>query len=276
MPGVNPGQKGESVENSKVIVSSGKTVQDAINQGLQQLNLSEDQVEIEIIKEGSRGIFGFGAEEAVVQLVPKGQPAAKPESEALQADVSPEAEEITKDHVPTPLKEAEEKGEYAPLAPEVDEATHKRVKEILETLLEKMSVKGEVQIRVGHNLVEPGETPPLTLDVTGPDLGVLIGKRGETLQALQFVVRQILSKEAGRWIPVVVDVESYLVRRRKSLKQLANRMADRVAFSKRKVVLEPMSAQERRIIHLQLREHEQVYTQSIGDGERRKVVIYPK
>lgn len=270
MLSANPGQKGESVENSKVIISSGKTVQDAINQGLQQLNLSEDQVEIEIIKEGSRGIFGFGAEEAVVQLAPKGQPTTKPESE------TPQAEAITKDHVTTPLKEAEEKGEYAPLAPEVDEATHKRGKEILETLLEKMSVKGEIQVRVGHNLVEPGETPPLTLDVTGPDLGVLIGKRGETLRALQFVVRQILSKEAGHWIPVVVDVESYLVRRRKSLKQLANRMADRVAFSKRKVVLEPMSAQERRIIHLQLREHEHVYTQSIGDGERRKVVIYPK
>jgi spoIIIJ-associated protein len=208
--------------------------------------------------------------------VPKGQPVAKPESETPQADVSLETEEITKDRVTTPLKEAEEKGEYAPLAPEIDEATHKRAKEILETLLEKMSVKGEVQVRMGHNLVELGETPPLTLDVTGPDLGVLIGKRGETLRALQFVVRQILSKEAGHWIPVVVDVESYLVRRRKSLKQLANRMADRVAFSKRKVVLEPMSAQERRIIHLQLREHEQVYTQSIGDGERRKVVIYPK
>lgn len=276
MPGVNPGQKGESVENSKVTISSGKTVQDAINQGLQQLNLSEDQVEIEIIKEGSRGIFGFGAEEAVVQLTPKVQPAARPESEISQADVSPQAEEITKGHVTTPLKEAEEKGESELLALEVDEATCKRAKEILDTLLEKMSVQGEIEVRVGHNLVEPGETPPLTLDVTGPDLGVLIGKRGETLRALQFVVRQILSKEAGRWIPVVVDVESYLVRRRKSLKQLANRMADRVAFSKRKVVLEPMSAQERRIIHLQLREHEQVYTQSIGDGERRKVVIYPK
>lgn len=276
MLSANPGQKGESVENSKVIISSGKTVQDAINQGLQQLNLSEDQVEIEIIKEGSRGIFGFGAEEAVVQLAPKVQPTAKPESEISQADVPSEAEEITKDYVTTPLKEAEEKGESEPLAPEVDEATYKRAKEILDTLLEKMSVEGEIQVRVGHNLVEPGEPPPLTLDVTGPDLGVLIGKRGETLRALQFVVRQILSKEAGHWIPVVVDVESYLVRRRKSLKQLANRMADRVAFSKRKVVLEPMSAQERRIIHLQLREHEHVYTQSIGDGERRKVVIYPK
>jgi spoIIIJ-associated protein len=275
MLGANPGQKGESVENSKVITSSGKTVQDAITQGLQQLNLSEDQVEIEIIKEGSRGIFGFGAEDAVVQLTPKVPPTAKPESETSQADVSQEAKEITSDHVTTPLKEAEEKKE-SPLAPEVDEVMQKRAKEILATLLEKMSVKGEIQVRTGHNLVEPGEPPPLTLDVTGPDLGVLIGKRGETLRALQFVVRQILSKEAGHWIPVVVDIESYLVRRRKSLKQLANRMADRVAFSKRKVVLEPMSAQERRIIHLQLREHEHVYTQSIGDGERRKVVIYPK
>jgi len=125
-------------------------------------------------------------------------------------------------------------------------------------------------------LVDPGERPPLTLDITGADLGLLIGRKGETLRALQFVMRQILSKEAGRWVPVVVDVESYLVRRRKNLQQLADKMADRVVFSGRKVALEPMPAQERRIVHIQLRNHQHVYTNSVGEGERRKVVILPR
>lgn len=276
----NPSQKDEGVKNNKSITSSGKTVQEAIQQGLQRLNLVEDQVEIEIIKEGSRGIFGFGAEEAVVQLTPKAQPPLAPTPQVdAPAEVAPAAPtELTPVEIPAePVAEkveATDKGQPVPSG--VDEATQKRAKEILETLLQNMSVKSEVQARLGYDLVEPDETPPLTLDVTGHDLGVLIGKRGETLGALQFVVRQILSKEFGHWLPVVIDVESYLVRRRKSLQQLANRMAERAALGKRKVVLEPMSAQERRIIHLQLRAHDQVYTESIGDGEKRKVVIYPK
>ena len=292
MQDVDPEQKrDESVKNRASLEVSAKTVQDAISQGLQQLNLTEDQVKIEVINEGSRGILGFGAEDAVVLLTPHPPPVSEePEAEAERSGSATAVE--TPDHkdmaMNTTLAQqveappAEDEPAPAEAAPrltsidEVDEATQQRAKEILETLLEKMSVNAEINIRAGYDLVEEGETIPVTLDITGRDLGVLIGRRGETLQALQFVLRQILSKDVGRWIPVVVDVESYLVRRRKSLKQLAKRMADRVAFSKRKVMLEPMSAQERRIIHLQLRDHDEVYTQSIGEGSRRKVVIYPK
>jgi spoIIIJ-associated protein len=281
MPSANQSQDERSVK------SSGKTVQDAIQQGLAQLSLTEDQVEIDVVKEGSRGILGFGAEDAVVVITPKTAP--QPEPTAL--DDTP-AVEVEEDSISSVADFPESESDYdqdfeaddsdedfEPVAGDTQAEPidqEKRAQEILETLLDKMSVKANVSVRQGDDLVDPGEVPPLTLDITGSDLGVLIGRRGETLRALQFVVRQILSKEAGRWVPVVVDVESYLVRRRKSLQQLAKRMAERAAFSKRKITLEPMSAQERRIIHLQLRDHDAVYTQSVGEGERRKVVIFPK
>jgi len=295
--GADLDQKRDENEKNNSIQSRGKTLEIAIEQGLAQLNLSEDQVAIDVIQEGSRGIFGFGAEDAIVRLTPKVPLASEDEAVEAKAaragtdetetdnrsDDGPEATAEarpaeTKPETVQPETSAPESTPSDSITTEVgiDETTQKRAREILDTLLQKMSVQAEVLMRVGHDLVEPGETPPLTLDITGSDLGVLIGRRGETLRALQFIVRQILSKEAGHWIPVVVDVESYLVRRRKSLKQLAERMADKVVSSNRKVTLEPMSAQERRIIHLQLRDHEAVYTQSIGEDERRKVVIYPK
>ena len=105
---------------------------------------------------------------------------------------------------------------------------------------------------------------------------ILIGRRGETLRALQYMTRLMLSRKLERWVPVIVDVESYRVRRRRSLRQLANRMADRVAFSQQRVVLEAMPPNERRIIHIALRAHPQVTTKSIGEGDNRKVTILPK
>ena len=267
-------EKNESEKNSLSLTVQAKTVEEAVDQGLNQLNLSKEQVQIEIIREGSRGILGFGAEDAVVTLTPR-----QPDGSFTSLEETPPAPaakvmdaQLTSE---SPL-EAQHDQNNLPSTTDADSETRTRAKEILEALLEKMSVSADVTVREGHDLVEPGEEIPLALDITGSDLGVLIGRRGDTLRALQFVVRQILSKDAGHWVPVVVDVESYLVRRRKSLKQLAKRMSERAAFSKRKVTLEPMSAQDRRIIHLQLRDSEDVYTQSVGEGDRRKVVIFPK
>ncbi len=234
------------------VESKGKTVDEAIANGLAALNLTAEQVDIDIINHGSRGILGLGAEEAVVRLTPKETaPVAEP---VPAADPVPPAEADTG----------------------FDAALVGRAKEILQALLENMSLEGTVTSRLGTDLVDADDQPPLVLDIEGSDLGLLIGRRGETLQALQFVTRQILNKEMGRWVPVVVDVESYLARRRKTLQQLADRMAERVVSSGRRVALEPMSAHERRIIHMHLRNHDSVYTESTGEGERRKVVILPK
>lgn len=292
MQGVNPEKKVSGNKEDSIEVTA-KSVQDAIAQGLSQLNLTEDQVHIDVLREGSRGIFGFGSEEAAVKLTPKDQVnASGPDittepAETIEDIVSSEVSASTSvtnsvqaiDEIQVPDEAEVSEGSSFSDAIEdvnVDVATQQRAVEILATLLEKMSVQAEVLLRPGHELVEPDEEPPLILDITGNDLGVLIGRKGETLRSLQFVVRQILSKELGQWVPIVVDVESYLVRRRKSLMQLAVRMADKVAMSRDKVMLEPMSAQERRIVHMQLRDREDIYTQSIGDNERRKVVIYPR
>lgn len=248
------------VQNQNASVESkGKTVNEAIANGLAQLNLSAEQVNVEVLSEGSRGILGLGAEDAVVRLTPIVNDAP--------ADADPVVESGTADSSPAEQTDAETA---------FDPALIHRAEEVLHDLLSAMALEGSITSRLGTDLVEPDEVPPLVLDINGPDLGLLIGRRGETLGALQFVTRQILNKEMGRWVPVVVDVESYLVRRRKTLQQLANRMAERVASSGRRVALEPMPPAERRIIHMQLRNHTQVYTESTGEGERRKVVILPK
>jgi spoIIIJ-associated protein len=272
MQGASQDRKNEGEKNSQSIQISAKTVKEAVKQGLAQLNLTEDQVEVQVLKEGSRGILGFGAEDAVIIITSNTLDEAIVEPSIPPTAVEAVAETASV-HTAEPETVATSNDQPAS---EANIDFGERARDILATLLEKMGVEATVDFRIGHDLIEPDEDPPLTLDITGADLGVLIGRRGETLQALQFVVRQILSKEAGRWLPLVIDVESYLVRRRKKLQDLATRMADRAAFSQRKMTLEPMSAQDRRIIHLQLRNHEAVYTQSSGEGEKRKVVILPK
>ena len=164
-----------------------------------------------------------------------------------------------------PSVEIKAEGEVAELA-----------KRCLEELLQHMGIEAEVTPRIATDLVDPGEEPPLVLDVTGNDLGILIGRRSETLQALQYMVRLMVSKELQSWQRIVVDVESYRARRRRSLYQMAKRMAERAVSSGERVVMESMPAYDRRIIHVALRDHPDVFTKSIGRESNRKVTIIPK
>ncbi len=150
-------------------------------------------------------------------------------------------------------------------------------KETLASLVTRMGFKARVITRVGYDMVgEEGEEPPLVLNLTGHDLGMLIGKRGETLSALQLLTRAIVSKKLGYRVNIIVDVENYRARRWRFLSRLALRMAEKVERTHRTVVLEPMPPNERRIIHLALRNHPTVTTRSIGDGEKRRVTIFLK
>ena len=140
-------------------------------------------------------------------------------------------------------------------------------KDVLETLLARMGIDASVaQV----------DTSPITLNIEGDDLGILIGRRGQTLACLQYIVRLIVSHRTKRWSPIVIDVEGYKERRYQALQALAYRMAERVKVKRMPFALEPMSAYERRIVHLALADHRDVTTQSIGEGEARKVVIMPK
>jgi spoIIIJ-associated protein len=259
------------------VVASGKTVDEAIANGLKMLGVRRDQVEIEIITEGSRGVLGFGAENAQVQLWvkpppkpeprPQPQPRTPPRREPAVPPPAPPAREPKVARVEE--KEAQEEGEEE-VAPEVVGY------EILTEVLRLMGIQAVVETKLGHELAEEGEEPPAVLNITGEDLGILIGRRGETLRALQYLVRLMVSHRLKRWTNLVVDVENYLVRRQRSLESLAQRVAEQAVRTGRTQNLEPMPAYERRLVHIALRKHPKVITQSVGEGEKRKVTIIPK
>lgn len=251
-----------------------KTIDEAIELGLAQLGLTREQVEIEVIKEGKRGVFGIGAEEAHIRLTPKQPALAQP---STPAETLPGK---TKAQVAAPIEPVPAAPITPPTQPAVEPGQPSAVEEIaancLNNLLKHMGIQAKITHRYGADLVEDDESVPLVLDVTGGDLGILIGRQSETLQALQFMVRTMVSKEMGEWHPIVVDVESYRARRRQSLRRLAEKMAERVVATKKRVVLEAMPPHERRIIHITLRDHPSVTTKSIGSDDNRKVTIVPK
>lgn len=150
-------------------------------------------------------------------------------------------------------------------------------RETLAGLVRRMGFKARVTTRIGYDMVgEEGEEPPLVLNLTGHDLGLLIGRKGEILSAIQLLTRAMVSKKLGQNVNIVVDVENYRARRWKFLSRLALRMAEKVERTHRTVVLEPMPPYERRIIHLALRNHPTVTTKSIGEGDKRRVTIFLK
>ena len=211
---------------------SAKTVEEAIQRGLEQLDLSRDEVEVTVLKEGRAGVLGLGAEEAVISL--------KPLVPAL-----------------------EQEGEVAGIA-----------KGVIERLLMVMGVTASVEPYVPQPVEGEGETSgPIAFDIEGEDLGILIGRRGQTLSCLQYIVRLIVSHQTKVNVPITIDVEGYKQRRFESLRALAQRLAEQVSVRKSPFTLEPMPAYERRIIHLTLASHPDVSTHSIGFGEARKVVI---
>ena len=148
---------------------------------------------------------------------------------------------------------------------------------ILETLLDLMDIPASVNTVHGELMEGQGGVPSsITLNVEGDDLGILIGRRGQTLSCLQYLVRIIVGHQAKVWLPIVIDVEGYKQRRCNALQALAFRTADQVTQRKEPFALEPMPAFDRRIIHLALVDHPDVTTESSGEGEARRVVIVPK
>jgi spoIIIJ-associated protein len=280
---------------------SAKNVNDAIAQALTRLGKKQDDVDIEILSEGSRGILGIGAEDARIRVTPK-PPAEKPKPAPAPAQpAAPKPAAVVESAPkPGPAKPAAPKSaavvesapKPAPSHPQtktgattaesiegVPDEVVQITKEVVEELLRLMGLKAVVMMRGleprGSRTPDDG-TPTCTADVSGDDLGILIGRRGENLTALQYVTNLIVSHKTESDIRVVVDVEHYLVRRYESLRGLALRMGERVKQSGSPITLEPMPPHERRIVHLTLAEDPGVSTVSIGEGEERRVVISPK
>jgi spoIIIJ-associated protein len=251
------------------------TVEEAISEGLTELGLTAESVDVEVLDHGSRGLFGVGSRQARVRLTVKplaSEPetaAEKPESTQIKA--SSRSDVV----VPVPAREKETSADVSEDAFNVlDDNLLFISRQAVAELLEKMKVPAHIEVRYG----EPDEEDqrPVLIDVQGDDLGVLIGRRAEILNALQYVVNLIVSKQVEHWVQVIIDVQGYRARHERQLRQMAQRMADQAMKAGRRQVLEPMSASDRRIIHLELRDHPSVTTQSVGEEPTRKVTIVPK
>ncbi|OGO42087.1 MAG: hypothetical protein A2Z04_04940 [Chloroflexi bacterium RBG_16_57_9] len=264
--GPGPGEK-RSVE------ISAKTVDEAIQHGLAQLGVSREATRIEVLHEGSRGIFGFGGENARVRLtvMPDAAPESPPPSPVAPATAPESPPPVRAAPLPAPPKAPQ------PVAAEgVDTHLREIALVSVQGLLKAMGVSAEVTVHDPTPAMTSSETDAFIVNIAGRDLGFLIGRRGETLSALQFLTRLMVNQQTRQWANIILDVDGWKVRRERSLRDLAQRMAERVIREGRSVALEPMPAYERRIIHLTLREHPAVITMSIGDGDARKVTIRPK
>jgi spoIIIJ-associated protein len=267
------------VENKREIESLGNNVEAAIATGLEALGVERDQVQIEVLDEGSRGLLGIGSRPARVRLrveeprvveTPAAREMPAPAAEAKQVvpavEVGPEPEVEAPPEEP-PGTESSEEAELRRIAPVA--------RQTLEELLDKMGVEARVEDYI-KSPQDPEDYYKLVLNVRGRDLGALIGRRGETLDALQYITRLIVGREVERRVHLVVDVEDYRLRRERSLYSLAERMAERAVATGQRQVLEPMPPAERRIIHVALRDHPDVETESVGQDENRKVTIFLK
>lgn len=240
-------------------------VEEAIAQGLAELGLGQDAVDVEVLDEGSRGLLGIGSRQARVRLTVK---PARSEREAGVSEKMETPQPGTQSQAVESMEATE--ADFSVLDDNLLFVSRQTVAE----LLEKMKVPARIEVRYG----EPDEEKqrPVLVDIHGDDLGVLIGRRAEILSALQYIVNLIVSKQVEHWVQVVVDVEGYRARRERQLRQMALRMADQAIKTGRRQVLEPMNASERRVIHIELRDHPHVVTQSIGEEPARKVTIVPK
>jgi spoIIIJ-associated protein len=251
------------------------TVEEAVAEGLTDLGLTAEAVDVEVLDSGSRGLFGVGSRQARVRLtvktIPFGPETGAEKPETIQAKASSRSDVV----VPVPARDNDASAEVSEEAFSVlDDNLLFISRQTVAELLEKMKVPAHIEVRYGEP-DEEGQCPVL-VDVQGDDLGVLIGRRAEILNALQYVVNLILSKQVEHWVQVIIDVQGYRARHERQLRQMAQRMADQAMKAGRRQVLEPMPASDRRIIHLELRDHPSVTTQSVGEEPTRKVTIVPK
>ena len=230
--------EGESIE------VRGRTTEEAIRAALERLGVTRDEVDVEVLSEGRSGVFGVGSQEARVRVTVVGD-----------EDLYDEEEEYDE---PQPRSGTEE----ADLA-----------RDTLEHMLDLLDFPNVVTVKGMQT--ENGKTTIL-LDVAGDDVGLIIGRHGETLSSLQFLLNACLGRHLPRDTRVVVDVEHYRERREQSLRAIAMRAADRARREHHPVTLQPMPANERRIIHLTLQASRYVSTESTGEGPERRVVVSPK
>jgi spoIIIJ-associated protein len=264
------------------------SVDEAVRLALEELQLGQDDVDIEILSEEGPGDDA----EALVRVTAKGQASQPvPSGETAQplrasrnrrrgragqggskdwlgGRTSPGDRPSRRGTPPTPDGVSHER---------VDAEQEQEAKTIVSSLLQHMGIDADVVAVDNPSSVplSPEDPPTIFLDILGRDLGMLIGRRGDHLSQLQYLVNTLVNRKLGNWTRVIIDVEGYRSRREESLIGLAERVARQVARSGRSIVLEPMPPNERRIIHLTLRSHPDVSTFSSGEGAQRRITVEP-
>ena len=239
------------------IIQTGRTVEEAEEQALAALGADRSEVEVEILSRGRQGFLGIGGELAevrVTRLSSSDAPeTAPPPDDADAGDAQPVAD------APPPAA-----------APVVADTPAEAAVQTVERILATVGADVDVSLRAAHDEFTGGPV----IDINGPDSGLLIGRRGNTLQSLQFIVQSIVRQQFEEEnVRVALDVEQYRQRREDSLREMADRVANRVSQTGRSITLEPMPPSDRRVIHLYLDGREGIRTESVGYGESRKVQI---
>nr|WP_290669342.1 RNA-binding cell elongation regulator Jag/EloR [Ardenticatena sp.] len=263
----------QNVVRGKSVEASGKTIEQAIENALQRLGKSRDEVDIEVLREPRSGFLGFGAQDAIVRVTELLTVEPVKESEA----VVDEQAVVAEDEIPAVSEEDGEgladtvppSGEWTP------DAILNLAHELLVELLTRMHVIADVQA-YWSEAADENEDPTLMLDVVGDNLGIIIGRHGSTLRDIQYLLRLMVGHHVQGRVNLVVDVEGYKKRRAEKLRDLALRKAEQVARTGRPLFLKPMTPYERRIVHLALRDHPKVTTQSRGQEPNRRVGIFPR
>ena len=244
------------------IVQTGRTVEEAEELALAALGADRSEVEVEILNRGRQGFLGIGGELAEVRVtrtsgsVDADEDFDEPDDEGPEPDVAAVLDRID---TGTDIRITGE----TPAAVAV---------ESIERILQIVGAEVDVTLRSEHDEFAGGPV----IDINGPDSGLLIGRRGNTLQSLQFIVQSIVRQQLDQDVRVALDVEQYRRRREDSLREMADRVADRVVQTGRSITLEPMTPSDRRVIHLYLGERDGIRTESVGFGDGRKVQIIPE
>ena len=287
----------ESGASDGVIVT-GSTVEDAVKRALLQLHVSLDEIDVDVLSSGSRGVLGMGREDARVRVRLRSQPYSEeaedeePEAELPEAAAEPQVEPVVDEPMsdePAADEPADDEAAPAdaepptpavaePAAPagrrprgellESGEELENEAEDLLERLLERMGFMAD------FDLVSED---PLSYNIVGDDdFGRLIGRQGETLRAFGYLVNLMLGRRLGRPCRVIVDVNGYRQRREDQLAELATTLAEEVRSTQEPITLDAMPANERRLVHVALADDEDVRTYSIGEGDERRVVISPR
>lgn len=265
------------------------TVEDAINKGLTELGLTAADVSVEVLDSGGKGFLGFGQRQVRVRLTVNGEPMSsvniEPTKKETKNQPSSAPKKEKKEKKPQKKKKEKKTDTHAdpePASVQKTAASNSDDEEnllpfsekVVSELINLMHLEASVSARFDDPDREGRKS--VCVEVNGKDLGVLIGRRGQTINAFQRIAALIVSKEMSRWVRLSIDVEGHRSRREKQLRGMANRLANQVAQTGRSQSLEPMPANERRIVHMELQNHPDVVTNSVGEDPQRKVMIQPK